>query len=477
MGEAALNLAAQAAADLAVEKLYNPVPTLKRFHEHPGQIRSIVGPVGSGKTSAAAWEVCCYLPFFMLEHYGISLTRGVVVRNTSPELRDTTMRTIFEWFPWGDHQVSRNIYTLRYPDGGPVVEILFRACDRPDQVKSFKSLEILWYWLDEAIEIPEDAKRMLKGRIGRFPARHAYNLAPGQDTPRFGIETTNPPDVEHPTYSQFRWDTPPPGPIPEGRPLKNHFGFWQPPRENEANLRAGYYDDLSRDYADNPDWLEMYVDGKPGMVIRGRVIYVNFRRDRHVAAKPMVWSGGPLYRGWDNTGNCPACIVAQVPTAGRIQVLREFHSDRMGIVDFTRFVIAQGAQFWPGAVYTDFGDPAGAAQFSKADGGLTSNAEMQAELGVEVKPSEQNLSARINAVDQALLRYDCLLIDPSCTRLINGFLGGYCYPVLGTDAHGEKPTKNRFSHPHDALQYLVVKLLTNAPARPRGVFKPRRGVR
>ena len=68
----------------------------------------------------------------------------------------------------------------------------------------------------------------------------------------------------------------------------------------------------------------MYVEGKPGVIIQGKLVYHNFKRDVHVAEKPLVWAGGPLYRGWDNSGNVPACVVVQVPRAGHIQILKEF---------------------------------------------------------------------------------------------------------------------------------------------------------
>ena len=44
---------------------YRPVPTIDAFHMHPGQIRGIVGPVGSGKTTGATWDICRYLPSFV----------------------------------------------------------------------------------------------------------------------------------------------------------------------------------------------------------------------------------------------------------------------------------------------------------------------------------------------------------------------------------------------------------------------------
>ena len=77
--------------------------------------------------------------------------------------------------------------------------------------------------------------------------------------------------------------------------LACRHGFWQPPYENVENLPAGYYDDLKNDYVDNPDWLEMYVEGKPGQLIRGKLAYDNFLRSYHVAKEPLIWGGQELY--------------------------------------------------------------------------------------------------------------------------------------------------------------------------------------
>lgn len=388
------------------------------------------------------------------------------------ELADTTLKTVMQWFPDGKFKASDNTYKLTHP-GGIEAEYLFRACDRPDDVKKFKSLEITGYWIDEANEVDGEIKRMLKNRIGRYPdwdtwvkalQTHRKECAgldkkaitrlveknPHTYLIKFGVETSNPPDVEHEMYQEFAWDTPPPGPVPEGQPKEHHVGFWQPPGENSFNLTPNYYADLRHDYRDNPDWIEIYIEGKPGIIAKGKLVYYGFRRDIHMAKAPLIWSGGPLFRGWDNSGNVPAAVVAQVPRPKHIQVLKEFTSDKMVIGDFARWVVMTCNTLYPGATFTDWGDPAGENKYSTREGTFTSNKQLIYEAtGANVQASEQNLTARISSVETALRMIDGILIDPGCHRLINGFLGGYHYKEIGqagSQIYTDKPEKNRFSH-------------------------------
>lgn len=433
---------------------YTPLPTIKNFHECGAQHRAIVGPVGSGKTAGVSMEVGYYLPWHLYNTYGIKKSRCVIVRATYRELQDTTMRTLFEWFPDGIYKASSETYIIRY-DHGIEVEILFRACDK-NKADKFKSLEITSFWIDESIEVSPAVKKILKGRIGRYPQKSPV---------RFGIETTNPPDVEHPLYSQYNWTVHPPGPDPSGIQLENHIGFWQPPGENDANLRPGYYDDLRNDYADSPDYADMYIEGKPGVVLKGKLVYHNYARSYHVSIHPLIYAKGTIIRGWDNSGNTPAAIAIQIPTAGQCQILREWTTDKEGIVEFTKRVVADCALEFPGAEYLDYADPAGSNEYSQRGGGFTSNARLMEECGVTVIAGESNLTARNESVDQMLAKRDGILIDPSCIRLIGGFDGGYHYQEIGTTGeHKDKPEKNKYSHPHDAMQHMFGKIF---PVRTR----------
>lgn len=473
--------------------VYEAIPTIADFHSYDTAQRCIVGPVGSGKTSGATIEMIMNISRHMANTYGVTETRGVILRNTYLELRDTTLKTVNDWFPWGEWTAGERRLDVYFPKSEGCnfdlhVEVLFRSCDRPEDMKKFKSLEITWFWADEANEINEDIKRMLRNRIGRFPRK-----CPA----RFGVETSNPFSIDHPMYWQYNWvppgvdvskypvnpktleyvpipgkvdaygrfiPWPVPGPYPKRKPLGGFLGWWQPPHENDANLRAGYYDDLRREYGVNPDWVSMYIDGKPGVRVEGKLVYANFNASRHCPVDPITWNGSPLYFGWDNSGNFPAAVVLQLAGPLQVEVLHEWYSEKEGIVDFTRRVLMDTAAMYEGCtVAAHYGDPAGGNRYSKAAGGLTSNSQLQYdECGIIIIPSEQNPDARIQAVDQMLARSDAIKINNSCTRLIEGFIGGYVFPErLGFQ--GEymlHPVKNKYSHPHDALQYVMVRLFS-----------------
>ena len=131
---------------------------------------------------------------------------------------------------------------------------------------------------------------------------------------------------------------------------------------------------------------------------------------------------------------------------------------------------------FPGDEWTDFDDPAGWNTFSKKVGGFTSYAKLiQEATGIQMIASEQNLTARLNSIDDQLALIDGVLIDPSCIRFVNGFLGGYCYPQVGlTGEYSESIDKNRFSHIHDAAQYVAVRLVKQTKRVHKKIHRRRR---
>ncbi|NCU44665.1 phage portal protein, partial [Candidatus Falkowbacteria bacterium] len=83
---------------------------------------------------------------------------------------------------------------------------------------------------------------------------------------------------------------------------------------------------------------------------------------------------------------------------------------------------------------------------------------------LEVESAYTNeFAARREAVSYYLTRMvegrPAFIISPRCTLLRKGFLGRYSYRkmrVSGTERFSDKPNKDLYSHPHDALQYVAL---------------------
>ena len=473
---------------------YRPASdTILAYHQSDAQFRAIVGPVGSGKTTAALMETVYFLPRHMAMTYNITHTRWAVVRKTVERLMDTDWYEADHWFPGNHWYAQRKIMVIRFPRTRKCpafgVELYFRSLDQPDSMDRLRSLNLTGYWIDEAHEVHETAKEMLITRLGRWPQVFTdWNGVEHAGSPvRYGTETSNPMPIDHIMYRKYRWvgtkvDAKtgelelrrPPGPIPPGRPAKGYIGWWQLPGENSNNLRPGYYEDLKNDFPESPEMLDVLVGGKPGYKPEGKGVYANFKIGEHMAEVPLVWAktvdrntgqemNAPLIAGWDNTGiEGLACVVGQRVGPMSLQVLREFYNDRMGIIDLTWLVLSELEAAFPGFTCTHYGDPAGFNQQSSNNGSgrLTSPADMQKQIcGVTILASRNELDLRINSVDQLMKTRGGLLVDPGCTRLINGFQGGYVKEEnvrMGINEFKNTPKKNKFSHVHDALQYMVV---------------------
>ena len=113
---------------------------------------------------------------------------------------------------------------------------------------------------------------------------------------------------------------------------------------------------------------------------------------------------------------------------------------------------------------------------------------MREHADLEVRPApSQDLTLRRAAVVSCLTRLvdgkPGLVVSPACRTLRTGFQGAYCYRrlrVTGDERYTDKPDKNRFSHPHDALQYLLSgagegrAVLGKADRRKRAAARPTR---
>lgn len=434
-------------------------PTLKRFLQCESPIQAIMGPFGSGKSVACVMKCLLLAQSIPPMPDGVRRSRFGVIRNTYPQLRDTTQKTLFEWLPparWGKYQKDEHRYVVDAFDGYEI-EFLFRALDRPDHVQNLLSLELTHAWGNEARELPREVIGPLRGRLGRYPRRTLVG-----DYQRVLMLDTNPPDTDSWFYELFEERR------PEGAVLFKQPGGRSEFAENLLNLPRGYYDDMLT--VMSAEEIKVYVDAQYGYLSTGKPVYPEYNDTFH--CREFEVKPRPLLLCWD-FGLTPACIFLQQQANGQLFAIDELVADRAGIQAFAPLVLAHLRQQYPWALkdgrLTDelcknIGDPAGE---SAAQTDEQSCFDIMRAAGIDCWPGNQDPVLRLEAV-RYLLRTAIdgmpgFQLHPRCKRLRKGFQGEYQYRrvlVGGSNArYGEKPDKNKYSHPHDALQYGAVDIV------------------
>lgn len=433
---------------------YIAAPVISRFMLSDARIRLIKGPFGSGKSTACVMEILRRAMAQEPGPDGIRRTRFAAVRNTYPELRDTTKKTFEEWVPAGIREWydTENTYILKFNDVH--CEVLFRALDRPEDVKKLLSLDLTGAWVNEAREIAKPIVDGLDGRVGRYPT-----IRSGGPTWLGVVMDTNPPDNDHWIYKLFEEDV-----LEDPRIAAKYQIFHQPSglspeAENIQWLPKGYYENLA--IGKDPDWVKVFVHGQYGFVREGKPVFPEYHDEIHTLSEAPRWLGGTIMLGMD-FGLTPAIIALQKLPNGQWQALEEFISDDMGATRFSQFVVTELKKLFPDAEYRGWGDPAG-AQRAQTDED-TPFAVVNA-AGLPIDPARTNdFILRREAVANALTRLTitgkpALVISPRCRVLRKALVGGYCFKriaVSGTARYRDVPDKNHFSHISDALQYAML---------------------
>lgn len=341
-------------------------------------------------------------------------------------------------------------------------EFIFRALDDPGDVADLLSLEVTGFWFNEVREMIEEI-------ISHAPRRCRYLNGDRPSTWSGLIGDTNPWDTQH--FLQDRlvrnpregWKhfIQPGGMDPEAENLENleqtaetlALPFDDPRRREQGRT---YYIKALQDY--NEEDARVYVHAQRGRTRSGKPIYVSYRDTVHCRAIELQ-RGLPLRVGID-FGRTPAAIIGQRLATGRWLARKELCAVDMGVKEFGRILAKMlNEEFASFEVEAVTGDPAGNAK----DGEDRTAFDLLAASGINARPATTNeLSVRIEAVDGAFRRLDNgepgLIIHPDCVTLREACIDGYRYRKLQTtgDRYSDDPDKNKFSHPAEALQYLLL---------------------
>lgn len=449
---------------------YTPAgPNARAFHQSRAFVRSILGPIGSGKSVTCCMDIMMHALAQPPGNDGVARSRVVIVRNTFPELKSTTIKTWLEWFPedvFGKIKWDSPItHTLEL---GPnrVLEAVFLAVDRPEDTKKLLSLETSWVWLNEVRELPKAVLDAASGRVGRYPSAKS---GAGCYHPCV-IMDTNPPDDDHWHYRLAMEEQPddwdffrqPSGLAEDAENLdwlnqtaeSLQLAVGDPQRRAQGRL---YYERLIA--GKDPNWVKVYVKAEYGSLAEGRAVFPEYNDRIHVAPEPLsAHRGLPLYLAFD-FGLTPACAICQITSRGQFRVLDEVVGENIGLSQMIDTQLKPLlAMKYPDAKLISLHDPAG-VQRSQAD--ETTCRQILRSKGLN--PSSVGTNAftpRREAVAYFLTRLvdgdPAFLLSPTCKKLRKALNGDYRFKRLnvpGEDRFKDVPDKNMSSHIAEALQY------------------------
>ena len=474
---------------------------LKDFMKSDDFFRGLRGPVGSGKSVACCVEVFRRALSQQKGKDGLRKSRWAVIRNTNPQLRTTTIKTWIDWFPENDFgPFAWSVpYTHRIRKGELDIEVIFLALDRPEDVKKLLSLELTGVWINEARELPKSIIDACTMRVGRFPS-----MRDGGASWYGVICDTNAPEEDH-WWPIMAGDVPVPDHLSREETLMlvrpDNWSFFTQPSgmsektdkdglveayvpnnkaENRSNLTENYYPNIIK--GKTKGWIDVYVMNKLGSLEEGKPVYPSFKEEIHVSREPIPIAPVQVYVGLD-FGLTPAAVFGQRLSTGRWQIVHELVCFDMGVSRFAELLRFEINKKFKSLDIEIWGDPAGDFR-SQTD--ERTPFQILRQNGIIAKPAPSNdVSLRIEAVETAVNRLldgqAGFLVDKNCINLKKGFNGGYHYRRIQTtgDRYDTKPLKNRYSHVHDALQYLMMgagegKTLI-AGNRKQGSFKAKTG--
>lgn len=457
---------------------YTPPSTLSRFIKDflPGELFYdwVVGPVGSGKTTAIFMKLIYMAGLQAPGPDGIRRSRAVIVRNTNQQLIDTTLNSWFTWFKDGQAgrwETTNKKFTLRYAD--VECEVLFRPLDTPQDVARVLSLEVTFAIVDEFVQVPQAIIDALSARCGRYPS-----VVEGGAT-NWGMWGSSNPDTEDNWWFDYLHNSA--GVIQPGEGVSLHHRIVLDPRnaryflqpsgysafaENVENLpgKRDYYTNQAKNKSEA--WVKQFIEAEWGFSIAGKPVVGSFNARVHLSKVPLIYDPNlHLVAGYDPGLGGAAMIFGQEDLEGRLHVLGEIITSGIGAQRFIserlRPFLSRGFSELPPDGFTIAPDPAAANRTPNDETTIVATIKRHYPVSIE---SNNRLPLRLDAIDHFCtgLVYGMprLLIDErACPMLVRALKGGWRYPLdskerIKETGAGARPEKNAYSHPGDAFGYL-----------------------
>jgi hypothetical protein len=450
---------------------------LSRYKSSRARVAIITGPLGSGKTFGSCEKIFRLMCEQKPNRMGQRKTRFYAVRNTYPDLLSTTVKDWMELFgelgTFKGAGIEPPTHTLKFKLKDKTVvmsELVFIALDKPVAVKKLRGAQLTGGWLNEIKELNKSVIDMIDLRHGRYPSK-----MDGGPTWHGLIGDTNQCDDDHWLYvlaeetkpKNWEFFTQPGGVVREmaenEKGQQEWTGKWllNDVAENLGNLPNDYY--MQGLEGKSEEWIAVNLANEYGSTFDGKPIYASQWNEKiHSSDSIQLIEDHPICVGLDFGYRAPAAVIGQETPNGVINILDELVGEGMGIQQFVKTLLRPLLnKRYKDCEWNFVGDPAG-----------NKHADTDEDT-VFKKLDELGLTADAANTNDPVIRWDAVRIPlqelrdgvpafqlhSRCKILRKGFNGGYHYRrilVAGEDKYADKPNKNKFSHPHDALQYLML---------------------
>ena len=430
---------------------YKPSKTIREFIKdyRPGELFYdwVVGPYGSSKTTGLFFKLVYMAGLQAPGPDGIRKSRAVIIRNTAPQLRDTTIASWNYFFKDGEAgkwSATDKKFILRFND--VECEVLFRPLDSPDDVARVLSLEVTFAIIDEFVEIPREIVDALSGRVGRYPSKFQGGAT------NYGVFGASNPSTEDNWWYDYLHTN-----LPENARYFHQPSGLSPEAENLENLPPNYYRDIAKGKSEA--WIAQYIEAFWGYSTSGQAVMPTFKAELHVAKKPLIFNPAlPLVVGLDPGLEGSAMVLGQEDLDGRLLILAELVQQGMGadrlISERLKPLLRNK---FPDAEVIIAPDP---AAFNRTQTDEKTVVDKFKKFWTVKGESNNRLPLRLDAYEY----YTCRLIegrpafqvDPSCVHLIRALKGGWRFAADSKHETLKSPTpeKNAHSHVGDAGGYI-----------------------
>jgi hypothetical protein len=401
-------LAETNAKPISIELSYTPLPKQAEWHGLSAKYRLFIGGWGNGKSSAG----CAEAFILAMEYPG---STGLIMRKTRPELKATTEHQFFhggggnpktDWTGCPEELIKKRNKSDNFVEliNGSIIH--FWPADDPDKLSN---LNLGWFLIDQAEEVPEEIFQMLQGRLRQ------------REAPRMGLLLANP--------AGHDW-------------LWRRFVYLKYPDHKYVHAKTTDNPNLPKDYVDSlmkmpESWRKRFMDGSFD-VFSGQ-IYPQFDPEVHMLNPfpiPDFWDG---YEGIDWGYRNPTSVLwFKFDTIGNGFIVDE-HLQASQLASYHANKILERRREWGTPVETKI-DPS-AAKIDPTSG--RSVIDEFNDHGILVTPADNARIAGINRVAEWLRE------DPSHPHPLTGEL----HPL----ADHEDPAKRR-GYPHLWIFKNVVQL-------------------